>query len=81
MTKKPCYSFEPNSVKEKLMIGVRSTLKILDDRYFAWFFSLQIKLQQSSLFFIKFFVGEIRKYSRPPTSENHYKLYEEDDQP
>ncbi len=24
---KNCYSFEPNSVKEKLMTGVRSTLK------------------------------------------------------
>ena len=30
--------------KKKPMIGVASTLKILDDRYFAWFFSLLINL-------------------------------------
>ena len=47
MTKKPCYSFEPNNVKEKRMTGVRSTLKILVDRYFAWFSSLLIRLQQA----------------------------------
>ena len=29
------------------MTGVRSTLKILDDRYFAWYFSLLIKQKQS----------------------------------
>ena len=45
--RKPCYSFQPNNVKEKPMTGVRSTLKILDDRYFAWYFSLLIKQKQS----------------------------------